>query len=149
MHLLSSNQIPDYVTNLVHQETQLHAKRIDLTAHSIFRYARTGSLDFGGDEFEPADTQKIEAKKNDPDDEYGWWKFESGYYKAIFNEKIRLDEDMAAIIALHDHARQAGLLSGTSLLMKGDTSILTFEISVMGCKIKENARIATASLMYV
>jgi deoxycytidine triphosphate deaminase len=149
MHSLSANKITEYVTDFVHKDTQLHDKRVDLTAHSIYRYNQAGSLDFGGDEFEPADTQTIEIRKNDPDDEYGWWKLGSGCYKAIFNEKIHVEEDMLAIIALHDHARQAGLMANTALLMKGDTSMLTFEISMAGCNIKENARIATAYLIYV
>ncbi|HYW34075.1 MAG TPA: hypothetical protein VE868_01595 [Balneolaceae bacterium] len=149
MYLRSSKKILQHVEDIVHDKTQVHEKSIDLTVDSVYRFTQPGALDFGGSEFEPAATEIIEPQKENSNDDYGWWKLDRGYYKAVFNEHISLDEDMLAIIAPHDHARQAGLLTNTALLAHGDTSILTFQVPEMGCNIKENARIATAYLLYI
>jgi deoxycytidine triphosphate deaminase len=149
MHLRSSKQFSKTIQNFTDQDSQLHNKSFDLTLDSVYSFTKPGSLDFGGSEFEPAATKIIDPKKNNSDDDYGWWKLQGGRYKAVFNERISLDEDMLAIITLHDHARQAGLVACTAFLTHGDTSIFTFVVPDMGCSIKENARLATAYLVYV
>jgi deoxycytidine triphosphate deaminase len=149
MNLYSSNQLVKYIQNITHQDTQLHENSIDLSVDSIYRFTQAGSLDFGGSEFEPADTKIIEPQKANSDDDYGWWKLKSGHYKAVFNEQISLDENRLAIITPHDHARQAGLSANTAFITEGNPSFLTFSIPEGGCDIKENARLATAFILQV
>jgi deoxycytidine triphosphate deaminase len=146
MQLLSSGTIPDHIKNIIHEDTQLHSQRIDLTVKSIQRTAKAGSLDFGGSEFEAAGMETIPAAKRNADDDYGWWKLDAGIYRAQFNEELSMPDNVAAIITPHDHAQDAALLAGTDIVAESGSIGMLFQVPGCGCNIKENARIATALL---
>lgn len=147
MNLLSSDQILRQIKNIIHKDTQLHENSIDLTVDSIHQFTGAGSLDFGGSELKPAKTERIKAKKKSPDDDYGWWNLKAGTYKAEFNEAITLNVNTRALITLHEHARQAGILANMQLIQKSGRLSVVFEVLNIGCNIKENARMATLHLI--
>lgn len=147
MDLLSSKNIVNHVENIVHEDTQLHTNCIDLTVASVHWLTEAGALDFGGSEFEPAQTKQIEPEKENPDDDYGWWKLNAGRYKAVFNENFSASEDTVALIAPHNHSREAGVVANTQILSAEESSGLIFDVPAVGCNIKENARFATLYLL--
>lgn len=149
MNLLNASQITNQIENIIHQDTQLNENSIDLTVDEIHKLTEAGSLDFGGSEFNPAQTQIVNHQKEDEDDDYGWWKLEKGRYKCLCNETISL-EDSLAFLTLHEHAKKAGLMANTSLIPeKIEELSFNFDVPEIGCNIKENARIATVFLINI
>lgn len=147
MQLLRSDKLKDHVQNIIHDDTQLHETRIDLTVDKVSKLNQAGSLDFGGSEFEPAVTDIIKPRKKNDDDDYGWWNLEAGSYKAQFNEELSLNEKMLAIMNLHYHARQAGIRANSQLIEYSGSLGMVFDVPEVGCNIKENARFASLYLL--
>ncbi|SRR6056297_1790845 len=150
MALSPSNELIKSVQNIIHQDTQLQEYRLDLTVSAIHEYDSSGSLDFGGSEYKPASTNKLEPVKKDDDDSYGWWNLAGGTYLAICNEKIDVENGASVIITPHPHAVEAGLMINTIVSEKGKSdSAIRVPILVpgVGCKIKENARFAAAYII--
>ncbi|MBN2730959.1 MAG: hypothetical protein JXR26_00890 [Balneolaceae bacterium] len=148
MQMLSSDQIIDHISNIIHEETQLHRRSIDLTVADIKRPAKVGALDFGGSEFKPMGTETIEAVKQNSDDDYGWWRLQAGMYQAEFNESLSLGDDTVALLSLHAHASAAGIVSSARIINDNEQSLnLNFQVPKCGCNVKENARFATLVLL--
>jgi len=146
MRTLSSENLLEHIQNIIHEETQVHKNRIDLTVHTIHKLTSPGSLDFGGSEFQKAETEEIHAQKENPDDDYGWWNLKADSYKAVFNEQIALDEDLMAIMNLHTHARETGIMANTQIIGASGQLSMVFTVPDVGCNIKENARFAAIHL---
>lgn len=149
MHIFTPDQLRKHINPILHADTQLHSSGIDLTVKTIGRPVRVGALDFGGSEFEPAGMETQRAFKQNEDDSYGWWNLQPGFYQAEFNEQIiYTDDDVLAIITLHDHAIAAGLTGGSGVITGSSGPLkMNFQVPDCGCNIKENARLATAVLM--
>jgi len=145
MQLLQTSEFFDSIANIVHRETQEHKNHLDLTVSEVHVYRNAGDLDFGGSEFKPATTDPVKPEKNDPEDDYGWWKLKSGIYKAVFNEKIKQSDQTTAFVSLHEHAKKAGILSNEGFVRNEENGRLSFNFFVPepGCNIKENARMAS------
>jgi len=145
MHLIKTKEIFESVSGIIHKETQLHENHLDVTVSEIFSFTGPGSFDFGGSEFDPAKTERIEPEKNNPEDDYGWWKLTGGNYKAVFNEKIKQLDQATLVISLHKHAKKAGVIANDGFLSDGEDHghlSINFSVPETGCNIKENARIA-------
>ncbi|MDX1617647.1 MAG: hypothetical protein R3224_02595 [Balneolaceae bacterium] len=150
MFLLQSDELIEHTSDIIHKETQQHKLNLDLTASEIFRLTGPGALDFGGSEFEPAQFERIEPAKKNPDDEYGWWNLNTGTYKVRFNEHLKNLDDTLIAIAAHPHARKAGIIADTCLLNPEDnleTIEMNFRVPHTGTSIKENARFATLYIL--
>ncbi|CAN5414701.1 hypothetical protein BH23BAC3_BH23BAC3_34540 [soil metagenome] len=151
MSLLPTEKISGIYETLIHQDTQQHHLHTDLTMAEIFNITSAGSLDFGGSEFEPAETELINPEKKNPDDEYGWWKLDSGTYRAQFNEKAVLPEYKLGVLLPHQHTDQAGLIMNSRLIFRYESSNgelqTTFHVPNSGTAIKENARIASLFIL--
>lgn len=150
MGFLSSKQSMDFISGIIHADTQRHADRIDLTVSKVHRITGAGTLDFGGSEFKPATSEKLNPEKQKPEDDYGWWKLGQGPYKITFNESLDLPEGVFGIIVPHVHAREAGLIANSIIFSSDDTEkslFMNVTVSEAGCNIKENARIATIYLL--
>lgn len=146
MFLLEAEELLDHTNNIVHEKTQKQSRHLDLTVSGIYRYTGSGSLDFGGSEFEPANTERIDPVKQSKNDDYGWWILKEASYKAVFNESLSNLEDTLVAITPHSHALQAGIVANTLLLSADkdlDSLSLNFRVPLAGCNIKENARFAT------
>ncbi len=150
MALSNSNKLIEIIDNITHQETQLGEYRFDLTVSEIYEYSSAGSLDFGGGEFEPASTNKLNPVKKDEDDSYGWWNLAGGTYHAVCNESISVTDDDSVLVAPHPHAMEAGLVISTFIAEAGEANTglrIPIHIPGTGCKIKENARFASAYII--
>ena len=146
MKLLGSEEILKHTSDIIHEDTQLHDQHIDWTVAEVHQLSQAGSLDFGGSEFTPAGTEPIKPEKRNPNDKYGWWDLKIDTYKAIFNESIEVPENSIAVITPHIHAEKAGIIINTLFISPEDNLDglgMYFHVPVAGCKIKENARIAT------
>lgn len=146
MNLLSSDDILDLTNNIIHEDTQLHPQHLDLTVAEVHRLTEAGSLDFGGSEFTSAGSEPMEAQKRNANDSYGWWDLKIDTYKAVFNESVEVPENTFAVITPHSHAEKAGIIINTLFISPEDDLEdlnMYFHVPVAGCKIKENARIAT------
>lgn len=149
MELLTSEDISDHITNIIHAGTQQHERCMDLTVDRVEQMTEPGSLDFGGSEFEAAGTEPISPEKKNADDDYGWWRLESGTYRVTCNEQLSTDEETLALITPHEHAREAGMMINTQVVQSSGAISLTVHVPSAGINIKENARVATAHLFEV
>ena len=150
MFLLQSDELLDHARDIIHKETQHHKFSLDLTVTEIHQYIAPAALDFGGSEFEAASTELVEPQKLNIEDDYGWWQLQQGTYKAVFNEELQHLEDTLAVISPHNHADEAGIIAGTKLISseaQTDRITLNFQTPSMGCRIKENARLATLHIL--
>lgn len=146
MKLLPSKDILYSTKNIIHENTQLHKQHLDLTVCEIHRLTGAGSLDFGGSEFTPAESKSIDPEKENSNDSYGWWDLKNDTYKAVFNESFEIPENTIALITPHSHAEKTGMIINTLFITPDDNLkdlYICFHVPVAGCKIKENARIAT------
>lgn len=125
--------------NILHKETQLHEKNVDLTISKVFALKNKGKLDFGGSEFNKSDLKEIYPEKKSEEDKYGWWNLNQGVYLVEFNEELKKG---FGIVQSINRLIQTGsfipmrIVEGNnkikSLLFVGDN----------GVDIKENARAA-------
>ena len=146
MFLLQSEELLEHTSNIIHADTQKGKFYVDLTVSEVYRLTEPAALDFGGSEFQPAGTDRLLPEKKESDDEYGWWILDAGVYKFVMNEQLENLEDTMISISPHSHLRDAGLVADTSLRTPGeDLSNLSINVVVpsCGCRVKENARVAT------
>lgn len=149
MILLKEEELRNHLESIVHQDTQQHSNHFDLTISEINKFTEAASLDFGGSEFQPADTEVVNPQKTKGED-YGWWHLSEGVYQATMNEKIKEFEDTIAVLTPHIHTQKAGIITNTALLSKeeeGQTVTMNFRVPAAGCNIKENARFASLYLL--
>jgi hypothetical protein len=138
----------DTVTDVLHDDTQAHNWRIDLTADSIYTMTEGGSLDFGGSEYEQAGYEEIQPEKKNPDDDYGWWHLDEGTYRVEYNEGIDLDDDQLALVTSHQRLLMAGGHHSAQLIASDcDELHMQLHVGDGGLHIKENARLSSLFVM--
>lgn len=149
MILLKADELNNHLESIIHRETQQHDNHFDLTVSEIYSFTGAGILDFGGSEFQPADTERVSSEKKS-DEEYGWWYLSEGIYRATMNETIMEFEDTIAVLAPHAHTQEAGIITNTAMLSsrdEGQKVTVNFRVPEPGCHIKENARFAVIYLL--
>jgi dUTP pyrophosphatase len=132
------------VEDYPHLETQLTPNGFDLTAAEIHRFKDSGKLDFSNSEREISETEEIEPKKKDEEDEYGWWKLEPGAYKIITNEIVDLPEDVIAFAYPRSSLLRMGCTIENGVWdagFRGRSEFLLIVENEDGVEIKENARV--------
>lgn len=149
MQLLSSKNISEYINQIIHEDTQMHARSVDLSVKAIDMPQKPGALDFGGSEFEAAGYETIPAAKRNKDDDYGWWNLQGKMYRLIFNEELTLSNELIAIISPHKHVLEAGLVANSYVAAESGPLDMMVQAPSCGCNIKENARAAAAYLFEV
>lgn len=149
MRHLSGQEILEFVDDIIYEETQVQAERLDLTVMAIFDLNEAGKLDFGGSEFQSATTEKIAPVKESADDDYGWWDLSGGTYRLTFNEDIsQTIEAGTPLILPHDHLIQAGAQLESTVPDPANPQVHpTLSVGNHGIHIKENARIASLIIL--
>jgi hypothetical protein len=142
------HDVVDTVTNILHDDTQAHEWRVDLTVNNVYNIESGGSLDFGGSEYEQAAYSEITPEKKDPDDDYGWWHLEEGTYRIEYNEGIDLNDGQLALVTTHQRLLMAGG-HHSAQLVSSDCDELHMQLHVGdgGLHIKENARLSSLFVM--
>ncbi len=139
--LLSGKKVKKYVDGIIHEETQLSEKGVDLTVDSIARPTTATELDFGGGEEQIGESEEITPKKRNNEDKYGWWNLEEGLYIIEFNEEIDVAEATGTVVPLARLTR-GGSFHGTVVFSGQLEDNPVLAVSSAGLNLKENARIS-------
>lgn len=130
--------ITDRVEGIVHEETQLHDRGLDLTAAEIHEIDEPGRVDFGGDELTDAELSSHERTRRNPDDDYGWWYLDEGGYLLEHNETLTGDGPLT--LQTRDAVRARGAFHPTVTV--DELGLLPLWVGG-GIRLKENARVST------
>lgn len=148
MQILSSEQVAEQLTGLVHLDTQQSATGVDLTAGSIHRVTGPGRLDFGGSEYEEVEYEPIEPQRYQPDDDYGWWELKAGTYRVRYNESIAPGEGHIAFVFPHERLLKAGAHHPAFCIGEArDPFGILLTVGERGVRIKENSRVSTLVIL--
>ncbi|MEF8880118.1 MAG: dCTP deaminase [Candidatus Thermoplasmatota archaeon] len=137
----SKKILENNIKDIVHEDTQRHEKTVDLTLNKVMKIKNRGSLDFGGSEYQPSDTEEIPPKKKTEDDKYGWWRLDEGIYLVEYNEKINRGN---VWIQPHSRLIKTGAYTPGRIIEEEGKITGLLIVGDNGVDIKENARIATA-----
>lgn len=131
--------LADRLEGLVHEPTQVHDDRVDLTVAEVYAVAEPGRVDFGGGELADSDLVAVETELRNPDDDYGWWHLDGGQYLLAYNE--RLTGDDPARLQVRRDLRERGASHPTLRLR--DLGRVPLSVGGAGVRLKENARVST------
>jgi len=133
------SQLTTLVEGLLHEETQVTDRGLDLTVSEVLTVETPGRVDFGGDELDRANVSAHEKVWRDDEDDYQWWHLEGGQYLVEYNESLTADRPLT--VQTRDAVRERGAFHPTLAV----TSLGRVPLSVApgGIRLKENARIST------
>ena len=133
------SELTTLVDDLLHEETQVTDRGLDLTANEVLRVETPGRVDFGGDELDDPNVSAHEKVWRDDDDEYQWWHLDAGQYLVEYNETITADRPLR--VQTRDAVREMGAFHPT--LEVTELGRIPLSVAPGGIRIKENARIST------
>lgn len=146
MNTLKGSVVFDqYLSDTLHEETQVEERSVSLTVSAIYELIGSGDLDFGGSEFQLADRAEVEPAKRDPDDDYGWWSLNEGTWIMELNENITYSNPFEAVLQPHEHLIWNGGSHPTLHLDENDADmriLLPLSAPESGINLKENARVS-------
>jgi hypothetical protein len=132
-------EITEHVDGLLHEETQIHDRGLDLTVCEIYEIEEPGRVDFGGGELEEAGTTPHERTRRDPEDKYQWWYLDAGSYLIEYNETLSGREPLS--LQPRDALLARGAFHPTVTVEELDSMALS--VGGAGIRLKENARVST------
>lgn len=134
-----THDLTTIVEGIVHEETQVNARGLDLTVANVYEIDSPGRVDFGGGELEDAVKSPHDRTWRDPDDDYQWWELSGGTYLIEHNESLVGDDPI--VLQTRDAVRVRGAYHPTVSVTELATIPLT--VAPGGIRIKENARVST------
>jgi hypothetical protein len=135
----------EYLSDVLHGETQIEPRSVSLTASTLYELNSPGELDFGGSEFQLGDRDPVAPEKRDTEDDYGWWSLAGDNYLLELNETITVSGTFEALLQPHDHMNWNGAQHPTLWLSEEDADarlLLPLSVPESGLAIKENARVS-------
>ncbi len=138
------------IRNFCNLDIQLTPNGFDLTLAELFKFDSAGVLDFSNSERVIPEGKAIIPEKENPDDEYGWWKLGKGVYKVRPNEVFYLPNNLIAISFPRSSLLRMGAYTHTAFWDAGFEGKVEFLLSVgndAGIKLKQNARIAQVTFI--
>ena len=142
MRPLSGKETAARLTGIISTKHQVHAYSVDLTVGKIYSVDPTGQVDFGGNEYSPANRSAIVSYRRRAEDNYEWWDLGRGTYAVIFNEAMKLGENEIAIVEPEDRLLRAGASHPTSWLRGQIAPLETLLfVGALSMLVKQNARI--------
>lgn len=138
MKILSGKETAELLKNMTYLDTQLAEQGVDLTVGGIYQLRGRGKIDFGGSERKDANISKIEPTLRNPDDDYGWWKLESGTYLLEYNETLKT-EKLSFIQPLPRLTRNSAF---HPVLFARELGLVPLHVGEKGIAIKENSRVS-------
>ncbi|MFC4549879.1 MULTISPECIES: dCTP deaminase [Halorussus] len=133
------SELTTFVEGLLHEETQVTERGLDLTAAEIYEIAEPGRVDFGGGELEDARLEPHDKEWRDEDDDYRWWHLDGGQYLLEYNESFATDRRLT--VQTRDELRERGAFHPT--LEVQELRRVPLSVAAGGLRIKENARVST------
>lgn len=149
--MLNQQEIQQYIkekgliTDYSNLETQLTPNGFDLTVASVFEFDTPGALDFSNKERKVPEGKEILAKKQSPQDKFGWWNLKKGAYKIRTNEVVNLPNDLIALAFSRTSLLRMGAFTQHGVWdagFKGRSEFVLVVENPQGIKLKQNARIA-------
>ena len=144
--MLEMDELLKRVDGLVHEKTQRGPAGLELTLKAVLRLQGGGALDFGGSEYQEAETAEIAPTKG-ADDKYGWWSLEAGVYRLRFNESLRLEGGERALLSPHPRLLAAGGNHPSAMFGAGEELFVMLQVFAGGLRLKENCRISRLSVL--
>lgn len=132
-------RLANALDGLIHAETQVTTRGVDLTVAAVSDHDGPGGVDFGGGELEAAGTSRREPSLRSAGDDYGWWHLDAGGYLIEYNE--RLADDVEAVVQPRAAVVQRGA-SHPTLVVDSLDPVPLF-VADGGLRLKENARVST------
>ena len=133
------SQLTTLVSGLLHEETQVTERGLDLTVNEVLRVETPGRVDFGGDELDNANLSGHDKVWRNDEDEYQWWHLDGGQYLVEYNETFSTDR--ALTVQTRDEVRVRGAFHPTLELT--ELGRIPFSVAPGGIRLKQNARIST------
>jgi hypothetical protein len=131
-------RLSEQVEGIVHEPTQIHDDRVDLTVSECFEVTSPGRIDFGGGELEDAELTPHEQVFRNPDDDYRWWHLDSGQYLIEYNERV--DADDRLVVQPREELLERGSTHPT--IHVRTLPRVPVQVSGAGLRLKENARVS-------
>ena len=133
------SDLTSHVDGLLHEETQVTDRGLDLTVSEVFVVDDPGRVDFGGGELEDATLSAHEKRWRDENDDYQWWHLDGGQYLLEYNETLTTDRPL--LVQTRDELLARGAFHPSIRATSLDPVPLTVPPS--GIRLKENARVST------
>jgi hypothetical protein len=127
------------VEGIVHEETQVGERGLDLTAAEVYEVDAPGRVDFGGGELADAELSPHERARRNPDDDYQWWHLDGGQYLVEYNESLTGAESI--VLQTRDEVLARGAFHPTLSVER--LGRVPLSVAPGGIRLKENARIST------
>ncbi|WP_433629785.1 dCTP deaminase [Halomicrococcus sp. NG-SE-24] len=127
------------VDGLLHDETQVTERGLDLTVNEVYVVDDAGRVDFGGGELEDATLSPHEKQWRNEDDDYQWWRLDGGQYLVEYNESLRVDRPLQ--VQTRDELLARGAFHPSLRVTSLDRVPLA--VPPGGLRLKENARVST------
>ncbi|ELZ34871.1 deoxycytidine triphosphate deaminase [Halogeometricum pallidum JCM 14848] len=134
-----SDSLADRLDGIVHADTQVAERGVDLTVAEIRSVDEPGRIDFGGGELTDAASSPVETEKRNSEDDYGWWNLEEGTYLLSYNET--LTEGDPLVLQPRTELRERGGSHPT--LFTDSVGTVPLSVPTGGLRLKENARVST------
>jgi len=133
------SELTTLVDGLLHEETQVTDRGLDLTVAEVLRVETPGRVDFGGDELERANFSAHGKVWRDDEDDYQWWHLAGGQYLVEYNETLAADRPLT--VQTRDAVYERGAFHPT--LQLAELGRMPLSVAPGGIRLKENARIST------
>lgn len=138
MEIIEGSSAKEFLSNIIHEDTQVNEKSIDLTASEVYRIKNQGEIDFGGGERKDSEISKIEPVFRSKDDDYGWWELEPGRYLIKHNEDLK--DSKNAIV--QPHPRLIRNSADHPTIITDELDLMPLQVNGHGIAIKENSRVS-------
>jgi len=136
---MEPSDLTSYVDGLLHEETQVTDRGLDLTVSEVYVVENPGRVDFGGGELEDATLAPHEKQWRDEGDDYRWWHLDGGQYLLEYNERLATDRPL--LVQPRDALRERGAFHPSLRVATLDRVPLA--VPTGGIRLKENARVST------
>lgn len=141
--VLPGDEAVKFLRNLVHPQTQVQKRGVDLTCKQVSILEGSGRIDFGGSELELGKKKKYPKVRRDETDKFGWWQLGGGQYVVEYNEELALPEDKTAILFPKAELLQNEASHPTIIISGGEKlPAMCLSVGPPGINIKANARIS-------
>jgi dUTP pyrophosphatase len=132
------------ISNYIDLDTQLTPNGFDLTVEKIFEFAGTGAVDFSNKERKIPPVRELAAWKEKTEDEFGWWVLNSGIYKVVANETVKLPLDLIGMASPRSSLLRMGVFTQTGIWdagFEGKSEFMLVVANPLGMRLKQNARV--------
>ena len=136
---MSADELTARIEGIVHEETQVGERGVDLTVAEVYEVDVAGRVDFGGGELADAELTHHDRTWRNRDDDYQWWHLDGGQYLIEYNESLSGDEPV--VVQTREELRARGAFHPTLSVTSLDRMPLS--VAARGIRLKENARVST------